>query len=141
MFLLVSCSSGPVPIEYGKDACDYCRMTIMEPKFGGEFVTKTGKVYKFDATECMVNYYHAHDVEAKNFTTILVANYIHPDKMMDAKQVVFMQNDKIKSPMGAGLAAFPDESAAKQSFPDGGKVMGWNELLKNFQFDGESGNK
>lgn len=133
ILLLAACSSGPKPIEYGKDACDFCRMTIMDPKFGGEFVTKKGKVYKFDAVECMANYYHDHEAETKNLTTILVANYADLGKMLNANQAVFMQNDKIKSTMGAYLAAFPDEASARQSFPDDGKLMGWEELLKVVQ--------
>ena len=43
-------------INYGVDACAYCKMNIVDPKFGAELITKKGRVYKFDAIECMVNY-------------------------------------------------------------------------------------
>lgn len=130
ILLLVSCSSGPAPIEYGKDACDFCRMTIMDPKFGGEIVTNKGKVYKFDAIECMANYYHAHNPEAKHLTTLLVTNYNNPGKLINAEKAVFMKNDKIQSPMGVNLAAFNGETMARKSFPDNGKIMRWEEMLK-----------
>ncbi|MFL5807903.1 MAG: hypothetical protein ACJ749_00200, partial [Flavisolibacter sp.] len=51
---LNSCSTKPQPFAYGKDVCDDCSMTIMDPKFGGEIITKKGKVFKFDDAHCLV---------------------------------------------------------------------------------------
>ena len=33
--LLAACDRGPRPIAYGRDACDYCRMVISDPRYGG----------------------------------------------------------------------------------------------------------
>ncbi len=53
---LLSCKAEPEPLHYGKDACHACKMTLMDKKFGSELVTKKGKVYKFDDTNCMLNF-------------------------------------------------------------------------------------
>jgi copper chaperone NosL len=55
-FILLGCQpTGPDPIAFGKDQCHYCRMTIAEPNYGAELITEKGRVYKYDAAECMVN--------------------------------------------------------------------------------------
>jgi len=40
---LTSCTPKPEKIAFGKDNCAECKMPIMDPKFGGEIVTKKGK--------------------------------------------------------------------------------------------------
>lgn len=126
----VGCTAKPVAIHYGKDGCDFCRMTIMDQAFGGEIITRKGKVYKFDGAECLVNYYRAHLADAGDFTTILVADYSHPGKLMDAKQAIFLQDERINSPMGAHLGAFPDTRNAREFSEDHRIIYGWNNLLK-----------
>ena len=54
--ILSSCSVEPQAIAIGKDLCDECHMTIMDPKFGGEVVTKKGKVFKFDDVHCLIRF-------------------------------------------------------------------------------------
>ena len=40
---IAGCNPKPEKITFGKDNCAECKMTIMDPKFGGEIVTKKGK--------------------------------------------------------------------------------------------------
>ena len=54
ILILVGCKVDPNPIEYGADACHFCSMTIVDRQHAAEFVTKKGKAFKFDATECMM---------------------------------------------------------------------------------------
>jgi copper chaperone NosL len=56
MIMLIACNPERKPIQYGEDKCAFCRMSIVDQRFGGEIVTQKGKVYMFDAVECMVNY-------------------------------------------------------------------------------------
>lgn len=127
----VSCTIKPEAIRYGRDGCDFCRMTIMNPAFGGEIVTGKGKTYKFDGVECLVNYYKAHAGEAGNFTTILVADYSNSGKMLDARRSFFLKDEKIESPMGAHLAALPSAEAARRSGADHPIVTSWDGLLSS----------
>ena len=41
------------------DTCAYCRMTISDERFGGQFVTSKGKVHVFDSIECLAAFYLA----------------------------------------------------------------------------------
>ena len=34
-------------------------MTIVDPRYGAELVTTKGKVYKYDAVECLINSVYA----------------------------------------------------------------------------------
>ena len=54
--LLSACTPAPKPIEYGSDMCHYCKMTIMDKQHAAELVTDKGKVFPFDAIECMIHY-------------------------------------------------------------------------------------
>ena len=51
---LVSCTVEEKPIIYGTDDCALCKMLIMDQRYGTEIVTTKGRVYKFDAIECLV---------------------------------------------------------------------------------------
>ena len=42
---LSGCSYDPVPINYGKDVCDNCRMQIEDRGYGREIVSPKGKIY------------------------------------------------------------------------------------------------
>ncbi len=53
VLLLSACSgdppTGPVPIKYGRDTCDFCRMVISDPRFAAQVRGGPGhKAYKFD---------------------------------------------------------------------------------------------
>ena len=58
LVLFQQCTQEPEPLVYGKDVCQFCKMTLMDHKFGAELVTNKGKVYKFDDINCMLNFYH-----------------------------------------------------------------------------------
>lgn len=127
MFLLVSCSSEPVPIQYGKDNCEHCKMTIMDNKFGTELITDKGKVYKFDSDECLRDYFNS---KQPKISQILVTDYSIPGKLVDAKSAWFLHSDKMKSPMGGNLAAFATkEKAASYLKKYPGELWTWDELL------------
>jgi len=43
--LTYGCTVEPEPLVYGADICHTCKMTLMDPKFGAEIITKNGKPY------------------------------------------------------------------------------------------------
>ncbi len=133
IFLLTAvvsaCAPTVEPIDYGKDQCDFCRMTIADNHFAAQLVTRKGKNYKFDAIECMVWFLQDDRVGMKDIHTMLVADYSHPGTMIAARTAVYLISPQIKSPMGAQLAAFPDEATA-QKFQQklGGEIYHWEAL-------------
>lgn len=133
MAALGACNTGPKPIQYGTDSCHFCRMTIVDRQHASEIVTSKGKVYKFDAIECMVNF--REELEETSIAHFLCNDFNTPGELMDATSATFLISEAIPSPMGANLTAFrnaEDAAAARQQY--GGQLYNWNQLgafLKN----------
>lgn len=127
--LFFSCSISPQAIDYGNDGCHFCQMTIVDKIHAAEVVTKKGKVYKFDASECMVNFLK--EFGASKIALFLSNNYTAPEALIDATKATFLISENIPSPMGAYLSAFKNiENAKKTQAKKGGTLYTWNELLK-----------
>jgi copper chaperone NosL len=127
--LLLSCSAKPEPIAYGKDNCDDCRMTIVDPKFGGEIVTKKGRVYKFDDVHCLANFLKDRKVALDNISSTLFTDYSGGNIFLDTKAAVFVVGSQLKSPMGSNAAAFDNRAAAEKKAAEiNGKVTEWATL-------------
>lgn len=125
--LLFSCQPQSEPIEYGTDVCNHCKMTIVDKKFAAQAVTDKGKIYNFDAIECLVQFTdEKSDIE---FEILEVKSFIKPDNRVNARQAYYVKSPEIPSPMGGYLSAYPDEKAAKEkaTHPEA-KVMSWEEL-------------
>ena len=129
---LLACSSKPVPIEYGTDGCHFCRMTIVDKVHAAEVVTKKGKVYKFDASECMINFMDEFD--NSTIELYLTNIYTEPETLIDATQATFLISKNVPSPMGGFLSAFKNkEDALKVKEQKGGKLYSWEELLDHYK--------
>lgn len=130
--LLMCCSSKPQAINYGVDGCYFCKMTIVDKLHAAEIVTKKGKVYKFDATECMINF--RNDFGSSEIKLYLSNNYSQPESLIDATQATFLISENIPSPMGANLSGFKNKKdALKIQTEKGGAIYTWNELLTHFK--------
>jgi copper chaperone NosL len=127
--VLVSCTTGPEPIHYGKDACDHCRMTIMDPKFGAELVTTKGKVFKYDDVNCMVNHAKGLPDGMAGATHLLIADMAAPATLIPVQSAFFLRSDEIRSPMGSRVAAFSDAEVRDSLMAViGGTVIDWHGL-------------
>ena len=130
--LLWSCNISPKPIEYGQDACHFCKMTIVDKIHAAEVVTTKGKVYKFDATECMIHFMDEFDTST--IALYLSNNFTNPEELIDATQATFLISKNVPSPMGAFLSAFKNkEDALKLQAEKDGEVYSWESLLKKFE--------
>jgi copper chaperone NosL len=132
--LFLSCSNDPEPLQYGKDACYTCKMTLMDKKFGAEIVTKKGKVYKFDDLNCMVNFYNSNYEPEENIAHLLVIDFANPEKLLDTKHTFFVKSDKLRTPMGSQVAAFEKEEDYKKFKKDwNGILLGWGEVVTQYK--------
>lgn len=129
--LLYACSSNPREISYGKDNCHYCKMTIVDQQHATELVTKKGKIYVYDAIECML--YDLKDQPEREYKHYLVNTYNKPKILNDAHQCTYLISERLPSPMGANLTAFKTpEGAQIMTQKVGGKLYTWNELKVQF---------
>ncbi|SFR34917.1 copper chaperone NosL [Robiginitalea myxolifaciens] len=130
--LLFSCNAGPEPINYATDACKFCRMVIIDKQHGAEIVTAKGRIYKFDAVECMLNF--SADIKDTTGIEFLVNEYIVPGVLRDAPLATYLISEGIPSPMGENLTAFTsraDAENARRKF--GGQLYTWTEIQAHFK--------
>lgn len=122
-----SCSVAPVPIDYGKEACHFCKMNIVDNQHATEIVTKKGKAFKYDALECLIN-----DLKTQNpneIALILTTTIDSPGELLDAHQATYLISENMPSPMGANLNAFKDKKVAeKANEQKEGILLSWKEV-------------
>lgn len=129
--ILTACSHAPDPILYGKDACAHCKMTIMDKRFSAELITAKGKVFKFDAAECMAGFLKENPATANDAKSVfLVSDFTRPGQFADARKSFFLRDSSLSSPMGGNLAAFLSRSAAEAAEKDkSADIYTWSLLL------------
>ena len=125
---LTGCKVEPEAIQFGSDHCAYCKMTISDSKFGAELVTKKGRIYKFDAVECMVPFMMENPSE---YAHIMAVAYDEPGELLPVEETHFLIADEIRSPMGANLAVFKNSLKGLELFPLS-KAYSWEDLKLYF---------
>lgn len=134
IIFLMSCTSEPEAINYGKENCQFCKMTIMDNKYGCEVVTQKGKVFKFDDVSCMIKYINISEQTIKDYAHIVVNSYDKPANLIDVNKAYFVVSPNFSSPMMGNVAAFSDEKQASETLKkdNEAKKYSWNELAKKF---------
>ncbi|WP_457635889.1 nitrous oxide reductase accessory protein NosL [Persephonella sp.] len=129
-FMFASCEREikPVPINYGQDECDYCRMKITDPRYGSELILNTGKPYKFDSVECLAAFY-IENKEKMKIHSLWVPDFISK-KFIPAEKALYLHSKELPSPMGMNLTAFEKkEELEKVKEKYGGEVLNWNQVV------------
>lgn len=131
VLLLNSCSTKPQPFAYGKDSCDDCKMTIMDPKFGAEIITKKGRVYKFDDVHCMAHFIKAGSVKPADIAKKVFIDYENNKNFLDVQSIFFVVSPQLKSPMNGNAAALSNRQQANRlAAENGGEVKTWDSLFQ-----------
>ena len=131
VLLLAGCTPAPEKIAFGKDNCAECKMTIVDPKFGAEIVTKKGKVFKFDDTHCVASFLKRRAVELSDIHQTLFVDYYEPHEFVSVKSAEFVvSSSHLKSPMGGNAAAFKNAADAKKKSEEieGSRMTNWATL-------------
>lgn len=133
LIVLPGCNPQSKPIVYGEDKCEYCRMSIVDQRFGGEIVTQKGKIYKYDAVECMVNYIDKHVEDESKLKLVLTNAYDSPGKLTDVNSCYYLISKNMPSPMGMFLNPFVSlEAATVTQKEQSGAIFSWKELRADF---------
>jgi copper chaperone NosL len=129
--VLTSCKTQPQPFAYGKDICDDCKMTIMDPKFGGEIITKKGRIYKFDDSHCMVHFLKAGSVKESDIVQTVFVDHDNEKNFLNVKSSYFVVSGQLKSPMNGNAGCFPSLQVAEQKAKElNGVVKNWDQLYQ-----------
>ncbi len=129
MLALSACAPvGPAPIALGTDACDQCRMTISDARFGGEAITAKGRILRFDSVECLAAW--AATGEQGKSAHLYVIDLQHPGRFVRADSAGFLRGAMLGSPMGGAVLGFISlAKAEEQRTMLGGSVVGWAALV------------
>jgi len=131
---LSGCSAKTEPFNYGKDNCHFCKMGIVDPKFGGEVVTKKAKVYKFDDLVCMVRFLQSGTLQEKEIAKKVIIDFEKENNFLDVSKAFFWASPELRSPMGSNAAAFASQQAAeKAKAGKEGQLLSWDEINKKIK--------
>jgi copper chaperone NosL len=122
---LLSCSSGPQPINYGRDACDYCKMTIVDKRFACQWVTDKGKAFRFDDVHCLLSDGKLHETKGSAY----VNDFDGEKLLIPAEEMSFVKSEKLQTPMGGMVAAFTKNGdAADFAKNNNGRKLTWQQV-------------
>ena len=131
LVLMISCNAGPQAIVQGKDNCYLCKMTITDPKYGAEILTKKGKVYKFDDMHCLLSFQQTKTLEDTQVKDIYVADFTGEHSLIKVKESFLLQSDEIRGPMNGNIIAFKDKDSMKKMASQlKGAAISWEQLNK-----------
>ena len=109
-------------------------MGIVDPKFGGELITKKGKLYKFDDMICMARYIRSGVINEKDIDQKVVINFEKENDFLDVSKTTFWISPELRSPMGSNAAAFSSRQAAeKVKAGKEGPLLNWDELYNKIK--------
>lgn len=128
--ILASCNTQPSAFEPGKDICHFCKMNITDTRFGGELITKKGKIFKFDDLHCMISFLKGGTETDNNLAQKLVINFEKPNTFLEVDKAAFVISPELKSPMGSHTAGFETQEAATR-FSQGkqAEITDWKILF------------
>ncbi|WP_165917132.1 nitrous oxide reductase accessory protein NosL [Flaviaesturariibacter aridisoli] len=107
---LSACSSGPKPFVAGRDACDDCRMTIVDTHYGAELITRKGRLYKFDDLHCLARFRKSNPDAAKD-AQLYFADYTSGN-LLPAAAAWSLTDSFYKTPMNSHSVSFASRAAA-----------------------------
>lgn len=129
----MACSSGPpMPVDIApEDMCQRCKMVISEKRLAAEFIDQEGLAYKFDDISCMVHALRSRS-DRKPVAAVFVVDF-ESGGWIRADKACFIRSDRLKTPMGGGVAAFRDYSRGEVAAAGyEGRIIRFDELEKVF---------
>ncbi|MEZ4920260.1 MAG: nitrous oxide reductase accessory protein NosL [Saprospiraceae bacterium] len=131
-----SCASGPQPIRIGEDSCQFCKMILMDQKYGAEIITKKGRVYLFDDVNCMMLFEQADDWNSAKVATRYIVDFLSPETLIPVETAIYLESKSLKTPMASGIAAFANPAGLDSIIGQlGGNVLNWVDVTNRFNSD------
>ncbi|MFA6572010.1 MAG: nitrous oxide reductase accessory protein NosL [Bacteroidota bacterium] len=131
LIIISGCGKSPVPLEIGKDECNYCKMTIVDPKWGAEIITDKGKIYKFDVVECAIAYAETELKEGEKVKSVWTVNYLNPKEFLSVENALYLFNEQFHSPMGMDAVSVPVlKDTSKLKLSGESEILNWDNLKK-----------
>jgi copper chaperone NosL len=105
-------------------------MTLADPRFAAELVTRTGKTFPFDDIGCMATYIATGGVDPSDIHSLWVHDVTRADSLLPLSAVLLLTQDSIATPMDHGIVAVrPGPAADSLRVRVGGRILSWDEVL------------
>jgi copper chaperone NosL len=106
-------------------------MTIADPAFAAQLVTRTGVIYRFDDPICLATFMTSGRVAEADVHSTWTNDHAHPDALVNTADAVFVVGDGIRAPMNGRTAAFATATdAAAFKARVGGEIRRWTDVAK-----------
>ncbi len=130
LLLLAGCGAepagGPPEIQYGLEECGFCRMIVSEEKFAAGIFDQAGAATRFDDVGCLLDFLRERSVTPES---VWVHDYA-TGAWIDAEPAFFVRDPRGATPMGSGLVAFAQRTAAEAFASErAAAVATWQELV------------
>jgi copper chaperone NosL len=131
LVLLAGCGApAPARFTYGDDQCAQCHMTLVDPRFSAQLVTRRHRVYRFDDPGCLANFMAGGTVPAADVGGAWVSDYLRPDSLLRVEDAVFLRSNAIRTPMDHRLAALrPGPAADSLAAVLKGELVRWDAVV------------
>lgn len=128
MATLAACGPrGPRAIVLGTESCAHCHMTIADPRFTAEAISKNGKTIVFDDVGCLAAWLGE---RTEPHASTWVTSFVDRETWISADSAVYLQSDSLRTPMSSGLIALrPGPEADSVRAALGGALLSWSEVL------------
>lgn len=122
---LTGCRHGPEAIAFGVDTCQHCKMTLLDRRFGGEIVSRHGKVFKFDSLDCLHSFARSHPGETSEDSQVFVLDGGGSGELLKADDAKFQERADLHAPMGKAILA--TKASANMAV---GQFLSWQDVQK-----------
>ncbi len=110
--ILSACGKKEAKIEYGKVDCDFCKMKLMDNKFGVLMISDKGRNFHYDDINCFKRFQEENNISSKE---IHISCTDKPGELVPIETAYFIHSDNIKTPMASGIAAYSSEEIANKT--------------------------
>lgn len=114
-----ACTRKPEEIAMGSVKCSHCSMIIQDARFEAQAMTSRGRHLHFDSIECALSWAAQ---SGENEISIWVRDFSRPEQWLTLEDqssnyptAILVRSPRLRSPMGAGIAAFGNPTDAKEA--------------------------
>jgi copper chaperone NosL len=104
-------------------------MTVSDPRFAAELVTRKGKIFVFDDVGCLATFTVNGPVPPEEVQGVWVTDLRHPGTLIPAQDASYLRTDRIQTPMGSHLVAVPREASDSLRAVLDGELLDWGAVL------------
>ena len=99
------------------DRCPACGMAVLDARYAAIAATTGGRTLVYDAIECLADHLNGHAGAAPDVATAWLADRVASTReaavWLPTETALLLHHPRLRTPMGGGLAAFPDEVSAR----------------------------